>query len=699
MPESSLATLPESALPPEAAARLAEARRQLATIGGCALLIGVETYRGLAPDRQLFAGRNDVLSYWRVCRRLGYRARHIRMLTSPALTRDEILQAEVDLALEREPHRTRSEIEVAVARRLADAPWGDMLGEATQQAIRAGVAWLAQHLVFTVKLEGDGWSFARELTGLPGLLAYSGHGAQHGGDLALCPTDVGADLSRALTFSELRALIDAGDDIRAEGTPHPADNLTVVLDCCFAAASSRRGALRVTSLTPGGTGAAAGAAIEARREIGNRVFCASARDESSAQAVLGGRWHGAFTWAFTRALEQWKSAPSGQFHKSTMSHVELLFRARMLLEALSFPQHPVLIDRIGNLPVFHHDSDAAEDTSAEPDAVRREGQIDPSTGFAAYEIADASGTLLAQVVATNVADPDPDGSGMRAGREYWKIAQSSFESSGNGTLHVKKVSGGDWGSGPSSRPPFSEREASFWCPVYKAWNGNSADHSYHKQTESTGTWGGLEIGVLLDPEAGWRGRMKFYRESAGDLLFGHLTVGGVRRLEKGDHRPTQECAIEQSDIHSHLRSGSQYTLFDTVRGLYICGEKNSYATVTLGDSTRHKLRKPGGGPIVSGDEIYIQATQSEILDHYLRPGGGRNDLYYEGGENPTSEHIWIIESPAHAQGQPIWTYDSITLKSKAQQRYMAANGAGSGDESNYLSTLPDGVTRRWEVRL
>src|SRR5215510_249922 len=156
MPESARPAMPESSLPPEAAARLAEAKRQLAAIGGCALLIGVETYQGLPPDKQLFAGRNDVLAYWRVCRRLGYRARHIRVLTSPVLTRDEILHAEVDLALERDPQRTRAEVEADVARRLVDAPWGDMLGEATHQAIRAGIAWLAQRLVFTVKLEGEG---------------------------------------------------------------------------------------------------------------------------------------------------------------------------------------------------------------------------------------------------------------------------------------------------------------------------------------------------------------------------------------------------------------------------------------------------------------------------------------------------------------------------------------------------------------
>lgn len=686
MPESSLATLPESALPPEAAARLAEAKRQLATIGGCALLIGVETYQGLPPDKQLFAGRNDVLAYWRVCRRLGYRARHIRALTSPVLTRDELLQAEVDLVLERDPHRTRPEIEMEVARRLADAPWGDMLGEATQQAIRAGVAWLAERLVFTVKLEGEGWSFAKELTGLPGLLAYSGHGAQHDGDLALCPSDVGADLSQALPFAELRTLIDAGDDIRAEGTPHPADNLTVVLDCCFAAATSKTGALRVTSLTSGGTGSVA----EARREIGNRVFCASARDESSSQAVLGGRWHGAFTWAFTRALEQWKSAPSGQFQKSTMSHVELLFRARMLLETLSFPQHPVLIDRIGNLPVFQHDSDVAEETSAEPTAVRREAQIDPSTGFAAYTILGSNETLLAEVVATNVADPH--GSGMQAGREYWKITDTSFNSSVHETLHVKKVYGGEWGRESPKRPPFSACEASFWCPVGKAWNSNSTYHSYHKQTQSTGTWGGLDVNVRL-AEGGWQGHMKFYRESAQDLLFANLTVGATRELQKGSHLPAQECSIEQSDIHSGIQSSSSYLLFDSVRAAYIQQQHGDrWATTDQGSPQRHTLiRKAGDGPVVSGDEVYIRATEQVIQGYYLRSGSTpSNDLWYESGSNPGDVHTWIIQKQNHVAGAVIWTGEPITLKSKAQQRYMEAN---TGDA--YLSVM-DGQ-RIWKV--
>jgi hypothetical protein len=491
-------------LAPEAAAALAEAKRQLATIGGCALLIGVESYPGLPPDKQLFAGRNDVLAYWRVCRRLGYRARHIRALTSPMLRKDEIIRAEVDLVLERDPHRARAEIEAEVSHRLADAPWHDMLGEASGAAIRAGVAWLAQHLVFTVRLEGAGWSFARELTGLPGVLAYSGHGAQRGGDLALCPSDVGADLARALPFAELRALIDAGDDIRADGTPRPADNLTVVLDCCFAASSAPSDALRVTSLTPG----AATAAI-ASREIGNRVFCASARDEPASQAVLGGHWHGAFTWAFTRALEQWKLAPSGQFHRSTISHIELLFRTRMLLEALSFPQHPVLVDAIGNLPVFRHDSDRTDDASAEPTAARQIAQMDPGVLDLRVYTLTSGGMPVASVLVTRTAK-DHNHFAYEANREYWyNVAAPQSADLVVGWQDLL------W----DSAPDFEPKALSF---TMKRMPGNWQSQNYGYNSPSPMLFVKDRIAVrwqLQNIAGAWTGSLEWYNDSGHDSFF------------------------------------------------------------------------------------------------------------------------------------------------------------------------------------
>jgi hypothetical protein len=413
-------------MPAEAADRLAEARDYLRQVGGCALLIGVETYDGLPADKQLLAGRNDVMSYWKVCRRLGYRPTEIRVLTSPRLTKDDILRAERDLAPELHAGKSEEQLEKLVGAWFSGDKPEVVLGEATRDALVEGVKWLAAKLVVTVKLDWGTGKLEKELGALPGLLVYSGHGARVGGDLALCPRDVGRALERALPFAELRALVDAGDDIRKEGTPRPADNLTVVLDCCFASAGAGQGdkATRVSTLTPGADGATFTGA-----EIGSRVFCAAGRDEQAYQAMLGGRWQGAFSWAFTRALEQWKTAPSGQYKKSTVSHIELLFRARMLLEALSFPQHPVLVDHIGNLPVFQHDSDATDDTSAEPDAKRVGGQMDPGNkDVRIYTFTDAVGAVAAQVWVP-AATGTLNGTTYYQGSEYWQGVATSLPNS------------------------------------------------------------------------------------------------------------------------------------------------------------------------------------------------------------------------------------------------------------------------------
>src|SRR5262245_34901374 len=102
--------------PPEILAARAAAERRLATLRGCALLVGVEEYAAFDPThgRDLLAGRNDVLSYWKVCRRLGYRAEDIRVRTSPILTKEEILQAETELGLERRRGKTRAEVAAIV---------------------------------------------------------------------------------------------------------------------------------------------------------------------------------------------------------------------------------------------------------------------------------------------------------------------------------------------------------------------------------------------------------------------------------------------------------------------------------------------------------------------------------------------------------------------------------------------------------
>jgi hypothetical protein len=472
---------------------LAAAREQLSRLRGGALLIGVEDYRAYdgTGGKDLPAGRNDVLAYWKVCRRLGFT--HIRALTSPVLTEDDLVRAELELVPELSPGETADQVRARVKRWLSKeepaAPrlegetaeevagavqrWvsslqqepGDLtvsLREATSAAMKEGVRWLSKGLVFAVKLSWGDWQLQEEWASLPGIMTYSGHGAQQDGDLALCPTDTGPALQNAVSFSELRGIFDEVD--RIPGGKHPTDNLTILLDCCFAAASDPAGkAQRGTSLGAGG--ASPGKVPVAKKEIGSRVFCASGRDEQSYQAMLGGHWHGAFTWAVTVALEQWQIKEEGQFKRSTMSHAELLFRARMLLQALSFRQHPILVDELGNLPVFHHGSADGAEASERPDAKRPGVQIDPSGDhdFTIYNIYDKlapDAQLFATlvVVRANISVGDFQWS---TNTEYWKVYRA-FDTSTMTSLNLER-------KGSKSPPWNNPNDSDFTFPRSGAW--------------------------------------------------------------------------------------------------------------------------------------------------------------------------------------------------------------------------------------
>ncbi len=147
-----------------------------------ALLIGVEHYPHHA-DKQLRAGRNDVLAFWKVCRRLGYEPRDIRVLTSPALMMQDLVWAEIEMAPEAPP----SEGEARERLERDKAQWlerqGVVLGAADHEQILEGAKSLARGLA-----QRDD---AGEQASLTGLFTYSGHGAQVDGHLVLCPSDTG----------------------------------------------------------------------------------------------------------------------------------------------------------------------------------------------------------------------------------------------------------------------------------------------------------------------------------------------------------------------------------------------------------------------------------------------------------------------------------------------------------------------------
>ncbi len=409
---------------------------------GYALLIGIESYRSFDPQGRfdLPAGRNDVLAFYRVARKLGFRADRIRVLTTPLLEPHQLLE------MERLLDPTAKEDELA--QRIS----GVVCREATRQEILDGERWLADKLT------------AKQVQGAHplGLMTYSGHGSRLGSALDLCPSDVGPNLENAIDFSELRSIL------RGE----PAEHLTIVLDCCFAEKDFDRqgGPFKLAYLPVSRSGEASAASPAEDAPLAARVFSATRRDQNGYQSKFGGRWHGAFTWAFTVALDQWKIVKEAHFKRSTVSHGELLRRTRLLLDALDFPQEPMLAseERIAEVPLFHHASNAFSETAASPDRGRPSIQLDPtlSHDYGYYVLSDGNGRIFAEVIVPN-KDREMKW-GFTSAMEYWRMHVDSFD-----TFDARQVQSlcierhaRVW---DSKSPPFTSDQTSFRIPQAASW--------------------------------------------------------------------------------------------------------------------------------------------------------------------------------------------------------------------------------------
>ncbi|WP_438011264.1 hypothetical protein WME89_22915 [Sorangium sp. So ce321] len=266
---------------------------------------------------------NDARAMFRQCLAMGFSPERIRVLTSPRLS-------PADLG----PGATE-----------------DTVGEATHAAIDAGVERLAQALSGTAVAAG--------------LLTFSGHGLEDHG-VALCPADVDGSLDNLVHVAEVR---------RRVGVGQAADNLTMLLDCCHAqvgvdAGGSLRARLR-------GKVEAKGLSGQGLRE---RVIAASRRDEPAQWSTFGGLVHGAFTWAITSALGQWKTTEERGVSRLDASYGELVAVTKALLGALAFKQEPVVSGPGGveALAFLHPGLEGhSGEVKAAPDGLRGVMEIDP----------------------------------------------------------------------------------------------------------------------------------------------------------------------------------------------------------------------------------------------------------------------------------------------------------------------------------
>lgn len=351
---------------------------------GYALLIGVDDYSAYdasvkaAPEdtNDLRGSVNDVRAWYRLCRELGYPAENIRVLASPEIARPELEGATV--------------------------------GPATSDAIRAGVAWLADKLGAPDKPAG--------------VLTFSGHGGMSQKGLIVCPTDVkqeGDEIVNAVHLVEIQATIAKRNAGR---------NLTAIFDCCRAGRGQGSQPTALQRILRAAYHEIAAPAI------GDRMFFAADPRTAGYQAELGGRWHGAFTWAFMTVKDQWSIVEDANGNRElTISYEDMRARTEALLSALAFEQQPALVCRPGamGMPVFNRgpatDADTTSDT---PDAARSRIQLDPGhKGYRLYTITYSVNssfntyTTVGQVLVPNTGATFGSLSFV-PGTEYWYLTNN-----------------------------------------------------------------------------------------------------------------------------------------------------------------------------------------------------------------------------------------------------------------------------------
>ena len=162
-------------------------------------------------------------------------------------------------------------------------------------------------------------------------------------------------------------------------------------------------------------------------------------------------------------------------------------------------------------------------------------QIDPSDGYAYYQILDGA-SVLAEIVATR--HPDSSGlSGMLGGTEYWKISTiAALRASAHSSLSVKRVRSGKWLM--AGAPPFKAADASFTVPVNATWGGPAMVTCERAASSDEG------FDVDLSPQSGqWRGTMRFYSNSRRPM-FKTIANGATEVFQWSTYRYRYSCVIQ-----------------------------------------------------------------------------------------------------------------------------------------------------------
>ncbi len=306
-----------------------------------ALLIGIDDYT--SPDAPTLRGsRNDAVRFWRQCvDQLLVPPANIRLLCHPPIS-EEMLTGGLS-----------GPCRVGVT-------WSEAAHATVQGSARASDIQAALHDLGD-QLRADPRAAA--------LVTYSGHGTiveppagspDSAADLALCAQDYTTDQPPAglVPFGVFR-------DAFIEG--HVEHRITVVVDTCYTAA----GADDEVVPTPASTD---------DDPMYYRFLMAAAHGEVARSITVDARQQGAFSWAISTVIAQWQLDERGGFDVLTMSHAELVVRARLLLEAIGVQQTPWIagvrsLDVVGVFDPNDDWSDLTQAPSRNPDVSRPGRQL------------------------------------------------------------------------------------------------------------------------------------------------------------------------------------------------------------------------------------------------------------------------------------------------------------------------------------
>ncbi len=342
-----------------------------------ALVVGVHEYRRFSPEGSfdVDGALADARTHYRQCLAMGFSPERIRVLTTPRLS-------PADLGPE------------------ANA---ETVGEATRAGIVAGLTWLIENL--------SGESPAA------GLFTFSGHGISDLG-VALCPSDVTPSFDEVVHVAGLRL------GLYERGLRKAAESLTMLLDCCHAQVGlglepQMQARLRAVEKKLG------------LSDLGQkpRVIAATSREGVSESSSFGGTKMGAFTWAITSAMGQWKAVETEGARRLGVSHEELVSRTNALLRALSFQQQAVLSGPPGveGLALLRPGVEGIEGEVSEAPTVER-GRRQLDVGYYKFDLYTVLGGLKFYVEYARVT--------VQNGQEVWQMATGTLPASPAG-LRVK----------------------------------------------------------------------------------------------------------------------------------------------------------------------------------------------------------------------------------------------------------------------